>query len=205
MDSLQDLLSNWGYLGFLGFVLLGNLGLPIPEEWVLWVAGYLVWKDGFSLPLVLLVGIVGAVLGDNLGFYLGRRYGQGAVERFKFWFLPTPARVERMRQVVIRYGPLGVFLARFVVGWRFLAGPIAGSLKLPWRSFFVANVLGALCYVPIMVGAGYAVGYGLGDTVQRVQVWVSRVEHSLLAGTQLCGLLFLAYRVLQRRLDLRDA
>jgi membrane protein DedA with SNARE-associated domain len=76
LESIQALVSDWGYLGLLVFVLLGNFGLPLPEESVLWVAGFLVWKGGFQLPLVLLVGIVSAVAGDTLGYCIGRRFGQ---------------------------------------------------------------------------------------------------------------------------------
>src|SRR5262249_39760174 len=56
-----------------------------------------------------------------------------------------------------------VIIARFLPGLRFMAGPLAGALGFPAWRFFVANVTGAVIYVPIVVGAGWAVGYGLGD------------------------------------------
>jgi membrane protein DedA with SNARE-associated domain len=202
LDSVLVFVADWGYLGFLAFVLLGNLGLPLPEESILWVAGYLVWKGGFDLPLVLLVGIVGAVAGDCLGYYIGRRYGQRTVQRYGLWSRLTPPQIESMRRFVIRFGPLGVFAARFVVGLRVLAGPLAGSLDLPWRSFLAANILGALCYVPLMVGAGYAIGYGLGEQVDRIQRGVVQAQTTVWLGIALCGLLYLGYRALQRRREL---
>ena len=205
MDSIQALVSDWGYLGLLVFVLLGNFGLPLPEESVLWVAGFLVWKGGFQLPPVRLVGIVSAVAGDSLGYCIGRQFGQRTVERYGLWARLTSSRIETMRRFVKRYGPYGVFLARFVVGVRFLAGPLAGSLDLPWRSFLIANVLGALCYVPIMVGAGYAAGYGLGGYIEWIQQGILTVEQSLLMGMALFGLFFLGYRALQRHRNGLDA
>ena len=199
VESIQALVSQWGYLGILGFVLLGNLGLPVPEESVLWVAGYLVWQGGFQLPLVLLVGIVSAVAGDRLGYWVGRRYGQPVVARYGLWARLTPPRLETMRRFVQRFGPVAVFLARFVIGLRFLAGPLAGSLGLPWRSFLTANVLGALVYVPIMVGMGYAVGVGLGGYVESIWHAAVKAQESLLLGAVLLGLLYLGYRALHRR------
>ncbi len=199
VESIQALVSQWGYLGILGFVLLGNLGLPVPEESVLWVAGYLVWQGGFRLPLVLLVGIMSAVAGDSLGYWVGRRYGQPVVARYGLWARLTPPRLETMRRFVQRFGPVAVFLARFVIGLRFLAGPLAGSLGLPWRSFLTANVLGALVYVPIMVGMGYAVGVGLGGHVESIWHAAVKAQESLLLGAVLLGLLYLGYRALQRR------
>ena len=97
------------------------------------------------------------------------------------------------------YGPVAVFLARFVIGLRFLAGPLAGSLGLPWRSFLTANVLGALVYVPIMVGMGYAVGVGLGGYVESIWHAAVKAQESLLLGAVLLGLLYLGYRALHRR------
>ena len=199
VESIQALVSQWGYLGILVFVLLGNLGLPVPEESVLWVAGYLVWQGGFQLPLVLLVGIVSAVAGDSLGYWVGRRYGQPVVVRYGLWARLTPPRLETMRRFVQRYGPFAVFLARFVIGLRFLAGPLAGSLDLPWRSFLIANVLGALVYVPIMVGMGYAMGVGLGGYVEPIWRAALHAQQSLLLGAALIGLLYLGFRALQRR------
>ena len=153
MNSLRVVIAHWGYLAIFGLVLAGNIGVPVPENSVLWIAGYFVWKGRLSLPLVLMVGIVAAVVGDNLGYWLGRRYGQLVVDRFSRTVRLSPPRLERMRRFVQRYGPWGVFLARFVTGLRFMAGPLAGSLGLPSSLFFLANMLGALCYVPIMVGA----------------------------------------------------
>ena len=199
VESLQVLVSQWGYLGLLGFVLLGNLGLPVPEESVLWVAGYLVWQGGFHLPLVLLVGIVSAVVGDSLGYWIGRRYGQPVVARYGLWARLTPPRLETLRRFVQRYGPVAVFLARFVIGLRFLAGPLAGSLDLPWRYFLLANVLGALVYVPLMVGMGYAVGVGLGGYVESIWSATAKAQQSLLLGAALLGVLYLGYRARQRR------
>jgi membrane protein DedA with SNARE-associated domain len=199
VESLQVLVSQWGYLGLLVFVLLGNLGLPVPEESVLWVAGYLVWQGGFHLPLVLLVGIVSAVVGDSLGYWIGRRWGQPVVARYGLWARLTPPRLATLRRFIQHYGPIAVFLARFVIGFRFLAGPLAGSLDLPWRSFLLANVLGALVYVPLMVGMGYAVGVGLGDHVEPIWRAAVKAQQSLLLGAALLGLLYLGYRALQRR------
>jgi len=200
LETIQALVSQWGYLGILVFVLLGNLGLPLPEESVLWVAGYLVWQGGFQLPLVLLVGILSAVAGDSLGYWVGRRYGQPVVARYGLWARLTPPRLETMRRFVQRFGPVAVFLARFVIGLRFLAGPLAGSLDLSWRSFLIANVLGAVVYVPIMVGMGYAVGVGVGGYVEPIWRAAVKAQQSLLLGAILLGLLYLGYRALQRRL-----
>jgi membrane protein DedA with SNARE-associated domain len=196
VNSLRVVIAHWGYLAIFGLVLAGNIGVPVPENSVLWIAGYFVWKGRLSLPLVLMVGIVAAVVGDNLGYWLGRRYGQLVVDRFSRTVRLSPPRLERMRRFVQRYGPWGVFLARFVTGLRFMAGPLAGSVGLPSSTFFLANMLGALCYVPIMVGAGYAVGYGFRRCLRGLLLEENWLENVLLLGAAgLLGLVVVYHAV----------
>ncbi|HWU37603.1 MAG TPA: DedA family protein [Candidatus Acidoferrum sp.] len=194
MGILKAAIAHWGYLAIFGFVILGNLGVPIPENSVLWLAGYFVWKGRLSLPVVLLVGIVAAVAGDNLGYWIGRRYGQPTVERHGRRLFLTPERLATMRQFVYRYGAVGVFLARFVIGLRFMAGPLAGSMGLPPLTFLLANVLGALVYVPVTVGEGYAVGYGYRRYVRRFLLGADTLETVLVVGAISLALVGLAYQ-----------
>jgi len=180
MPDLTELVRHWGYLAIFLVVVLGNLGLPVPEETILGLAGYLVWRGQLRLSLVLIVGVVSAIAGDNMGYWTGRRYGQKAIERYGRAHLGGQERLESVRQFITRHGPLGVFAARFVTGVRFLAGPIAGSMGLRPIPFMAANALGALVYVPVVVTAGYAVGYGLGAYVERLRKVVGEVEHVVL-------------------------
>ena len=198
LATLKGIIAHWGYLALFVFVVLGNIGVPVPENSILWVAGYFVWKGRLDLSLVLLVAVVAAVAGDNLGYWIGRRYGQGAVTRYGCWARVTPARLDKMRGFVRRYGSFGVFLARFVTGLRFMAGPLAGSMGLAPLTFFVANVLGALCYVPVMVGAGYAFGYGFGPSLKHLVRTEDKLEYALIFCALALVLAFLGYRALQR-------
>jgi membrane protein DedA with SNARE-associated domain len=204
MPEPTPLIEHWGYVAIVVFVILGNLGIPVPEESILVLAGYLVWQGDLRLPLVLLVGILSAIAGDNLGYWLGRRYGQAAVERYGRWVLLTPARLDVTRRVVTRYGAVGVFAARFIAGLRFLAGPLAGRTGLPPLAFVTANTLGALLYVPAMVAAGYGVAYRLGDYLHRWARVVGRVEHVVLFGAILGALAVLGVRALRAARDRRD-
>src|SRR5438128_8949847 len=82
MPDINQLITDWGYAGIFLVVILGNIGLPVPEETVLAVAGYLVWSGRLQLLPVLVVALVSAVAGDNFGYWLGRRYGRGTVVRY---------------------------------------------------------------------------------------------------------------------------
>ncbi len=167
IPEVTGLLTHWGYLAIFLAVVIGNVGFPVPEETVLAVGGYLAQRGEMRLSLVLAVGVVSAVAGDSLGYWVGRRYGRAAIERYSRLAFATPARLEKVSSFVRRYGGRAVFGARFVTGLRCLAGPLAGATGLPPRTFVTANVLGALLYIPYAVGIGYAVGYGFGDDIER--------------------------------------
>src|SRR5262249_14259241 len=179
MPDLGVVFGHWGYAAIFAAVVLGNLGLPAPEESILALAGYAVWRGDLSLAAVLAVGGSGAVGGDNLGYWLGRRYGRVVLGRYGQWIGLSPARLRAVTARVTRLGGIVVLVARFVAGLRFLAGPLAGATGLRPATFVVANVLGALLFVPYAVGLGYAVGYGIGPSIERL-VW--RAESLVLLG-----------------------
>lgn len=177
MPDLSELPQHWGYVAIFLVVVLGNVGLPVPEETVLALAGYLVREGVLRLPLTLAVGVLAAVAGDNVGYWMGRRLGRPTIERYGTCVGITPTRMGRIEGFVTRYGALGVFAARFIPGVRLLGGPLAGACGLRVFPFIIANVLGALVYVPYAVGIGYALAWGLGPWLRRVERIFGKVEH----------------------------
>src|SRR5262245_11322512 len=195
MPDPAEVLSHWGYGAIFVGVVLGNVGLPVPEETILALGGYLAQRGELRLPLVMAVGFLSAVTGDGLGYWLGRRYGRTAIERYGQWVV-TPARLAKVSSFISRYGAWAVFGARFVMGLRFLAGPVAGAMGLAPLTFVTANVLGALLYIPCAVGIGYAVGYGFGDNIERV---IGRIERVGLGAIVVLTVVVVGVRLLRAR------
>jgi membrane-associated protein len=195
MVNWTGLIDHWGYWAIFLIVMAGNVGVPVPEETVLVLSGYLVWKKKLWLPLVLTIGIVSAVAGDNLGYWVGRRYASRAIESYRGWGFAQAQAFDRMRGILRRYGAFAVFFARFLPGLRFVAGPMAGALGMSLATFFLPNFLGALLYVPLAVAAGYALGYGFGGWIEEIRHVVGEVEHVVLAGVIACPLLIVGWRM----------
>jgi membrane-associated protein len=195
MPDLSELLQHWGYLGIFLLVLLGNVGLPVPEESVLAVAGYLVHQGVLRTSLTLVVGVVSAALGDNVGYWIGRRAGGPAIERYGRRIAITAARMRVIERFIERYGAVGVFAARFVPGIRLLAGPLAGAAGLSAGRFALANLLGAVCYVPCVVGIGYALAYGLGPYLRHAERVLGKVEHVAIVIVAAGALVTLVWRL----------
>ena len=199
MSALGPFLEHWGYGGLCAVVVLGNIGVPVPEEAVLTLTGYLVWRGDLELWLVLVVGILSASAGDAVGYWLGRRFGGQALRRYgrRVWL--SPAKLDATERFMHKYGALAVFGARFLPGLRFAAGPFAGITGIPTSVFFIANVLGACCYVPLMVGIGYAVGQGAGSGLERARTSLLGVEHVVLAAVVALTVFALLVRWRRRR------
>ena len=94
---------------------------------------------------------------------------------------------------------MAIFLARFIPGARFMAGPLAGTASMPFRRFFIANLLGALTYVPLMIALGYGLAIGLGDFIRRVERVFGRLEYILLLVIVFSSLLILGRRVFKTK------
>jgi membrane protein DedA with SNARE-associated domain len=193
MPDLSALLEHWRYPAIFAAVILGNVGLPVPEETVLALGGFLAQRGELHLPTVIAVGVLAAIVGDNIGYWLGRRYGREALERYGRYIWVSANRLERVSAFMTRHGGFAVFAARFVAGARFLSGPVAGAMGMPPRTFVVANTLGALVYVPYAVGVGYAVSYGAGHMIER---FVGRAEPIVVAAIALLTLAFIGRRLL---------
>lgn len=154
---ITDLLVNWGYLGIFVCVFVGNLGLPVPEETVVLAAGFLAGQQILELRTVYAVVVLSAITGDACGYLLGRTGGQRLLERLAGQFQFVRTRYERIRTFFETHGPKAVFMARFITGARFMAGPMAGAAGMGFWRFFGWNVLGALIWCALMVGIGYLV------------------------------------------------
>ena len=157
-------LADWGYLGIFVCVFIGNLGIPVPEETVMLTAGFLSGRELLDLKIVYPIVILSAVTGDCCGFLIGRTGGQRVLLRLanRFHFLRT--RYDRLQRFFQTHGNKAVFMARFVTGARFMAGPMAGAFGMPFFQFLGWNVLGAIVWCSLVV----TVGYLLGDELYRV-------------------------------------
>jgi membrane protein DedA with SNARE-associated domain len=195
-SGAAELLAHWGYFAIFVAVILGNIGFPVPEETILALGGYMAQRGALRLDIVMTIGIVSAVTGDGIGYWLGRRYGRRAIERYGRWVHITPARLDQVRAFVARHGAWAVFCANFVAGLRFLAGPLAGATGLRPLAFAAGNVLGACLFVPIVVGLGYLFGRTFGDDIERL---VRRVEHVALGVALVLALVLVIARVVRAR------
>ncbi len=157
-DQLQSLLGQWGYLVIFCGMLLENAGLPLPGETLTLLGGYAAGSGQLDLLGVIAAAVGGAVLGDNLGYLVGRRLGWRLVLRVGGFLRQDPEQMELLRLRFLRHADVSVLLGRFVAVLRVLAGPMAGAVAMPYPRFMVANLLGALLWASTMVSLAWLGG-----------------------------------------------
>jgi undecaprenyl-diphosphatase len=190
---LIDLFAHYGYAVVFGGVFLENMGLPIPGETMLLAGAALAHLGTLSLKLVILTAIAGATLGDNVGFFIGRRGGRAIAERHGWRIGLTPPLLAEFDRFFERHGPKTVFIARFITGLRVVGAVLAGASGMRWPIFLVYNASGAIVWCTVVGLAGYALGrswdllekwigrtslVGLAAAIVLVVVWTARNRRS---------------------------
>lgn len=151
--SPDQMIHTYGYAAVLLAPMLESTGVPFPGETTLILAAVYSADTGrLSLPLVILLAAVGAILGDNFGYMVGRFAGRGLLERWGRYVGLDHRRLLLIDRFFARRGPLAVFVARFLSLLRTFGAILAGAGEMRYRTYVIFNALG---------GATWAVAYGL--------------------------------------------
>jgi membrane protein DedA with SNARE-associated domain len=195
LGDLLHLIGRYGYLVVFFGVMLESAGVPLPGETVLITAGVMVHRGVLSFGDALFFGILGAVVGDQIGYWVGRLGGRLFVLRWGKYAFITPERLGRAERFFEQHGGSAVFLARFITGLRVFGALVAGMSRMPWGKFAIYNLLGGT----VWAAATVSLGYYLWASISLVEHWVGRVSLLLVAALALALLLRWTYRRATRR------
>jgi membrane protein DedA with SNARE-associated domain len=191
LRSLIDtLLGDFGLLAVFAFVGIESLGIPLPGETILVTAAVYAGATGnLSIELVLLCSTAGAIVGDNIGFMIGRTGGLRLVRRYGRYVRIDERRIKLGRYLFLRHGGgKVVFFGRLTAVLRTYAAFLAGTLHMDWARFLLFNATGGIIW-SVVFGLG---AYWLGGTFERlstpagiafgvigvsVAIWVIRFAH----------------------------
>jgi membrane protein DedA with SNARE-associated domain/membrane-associated phospholipid phosphatase len=190
MDRILSLIEHYGYLVILLGVMLESTGVPLPGETILIASGVLVQRGHLDLGYVIVFGILGAVVGDQIGYWVGREGGRPFVLRWGRYVFITPERLARAEAFFARHGGKAVFLARFFSGLRVFGALVAGISRMRWGTFILYNALGGAVWATAVV----LVGYFLGSSIGLVERWLGRATLVLGAVLAVVVAFYLAYR-----------
>ena len=184
--AIQHLLASWGYLAVMAGLLGEDAGLPVPGETTLMFAAFVANKNsGLQIYWVIVVGIAAAIVGDNIGFLLGRHFGKTFIRWAKKIFRVDDVDVRTGKDLIKTHGGRTIFFSRFIFGLRTIAGPMAGSLDMEWRQFVKFNALGAAMWVTAISLTGYA----FANEFQTLLDYMEKASWAIAGGLFLTGYL----------------
>lgn len=145
------------------------VGILVPGETAVLVAGVVASQGGLALWLVILVASAGAIIGDSVGYQVGKRYGRGLLNR-----LPTrlvkPQHIDSAGALLRRRGGWTVFVGRFTTALRVVVPGMAGISRMPYPTFLVSNALGGIAWAVVVACVGFIAGKSYHAAEQRVSI-----------------------------------
>lgn len=147
LGTLEPYVHQYGVAAIFLILTFESLGAPLPGESLLIVASILAGRGDLSYVALVLSAWAGSVVGDSIGYLIGRKFGRTLLLRYGGKVGLNAERLAKAEAVFARYGPVAVAIARFFSLLRQLNGVVAGSMGMPWRRFLLFNALGAALWV----------------------------------------------------------
>lgn len=178
LESLIYFLNNptialWG--PFVGLLACG-MGLPIPEDIILVVAGFLAGQNNAKILPPILVTYAGIMLGDSLIFFIGQKLGRKVMKSNIAQKILNPERLEKAVDAFHKYGIWVNFFGRFLPGVRTAIFFTGGTLKYPFHRFFLMDGLAALISAPLFVYLGYWAGMKFSENISLLNHYVKKTK-----------------------------
>jgi membrane protein DedA with SNARE-associated domain len=165
VSSLQDLFQSYGLYALFGFVMLESMGIPVPGETMLIVAGlYAGSTHRIGIVPLVATATTAAVVGDNIGYLIGRAISIDTLRKYGRYIRLDERRIKIGRYLFRLQGGKLVFFGRFIAFLRIFCALLAGANRMSWSRFLVMNALGSLSWVTLVGGGSYV----FGEKIERL-------------------------------------
>jgi membrane protein DedA with SNARE-associated domain len=158
LHGVAPILDRWGYLSVAAMIGVESFGVPAPGQTIMVAAAIYAGAGRLNIVAVGAIAFVAAVVGDNIGYWIGVRGGRKVVLRWGKYVFLTPERLAKAEGFFARRGGRVVMIARFIDGLRQFNGVIAGISAMPWRTFLLFNAIGAALWVGFWTTIAYFLG-----------------------------------------------
>ena len=187
-------ISLLGYAGIFFLMMLESMIVPVPSEFVMPFAGFLVAQGTFSFLLVIIASTLGSITGSLIFYYIGKTGGHRLVEKYGKYVLVDAEDIRKTEEWFQKRGDLTVFLARLIPVVRHLISFIAGIGKMNVKKFSFYTVVGAAIWNAILA----YIGYMLGQHWKEVSQYLEQLD-IIIVIVLIVGCLYFAYRHITRK------
>jgi membrane protein DedA with SNARE-associated domain len=176
LATLQNALDNFGYAAVALFVMIESSGIPFPGETMLLLASfYAAISHQLQIPLVIACAAFGAIIGDNIGYVIGRTGGRTFVVRYGKYVFIKPEHLALAEAYFAKHGNKTVFFGRFIALLRAWAAFLAGVNHMHWRTFLLYNAAGGILWATIYGALGYIAGRFFHDNFAQIERLASTI------------------------------
>lgn len=194
LDTAQPYIDRYGYAAIFTAILLEDFGLPVPGETLLVAAAVIAARGTLDIAWLALLAWAGAVIGDNIGYAIGRFGGRQLALRYGSYVGIRASHFERVERFFARFGGLIVVVARFFAVLRQLNGIVAGFAGMPWQRFLLFNALGAALWIGVWGVGVYALEHQIEWLLRHIK---TAEPYAIAAG--LAGLCWLGIYLIRKR------
>ena len=191
---MESLVQDYGLVILFVLIAMESAGVPLPGETALITAGVLAARGDMDIVEVIVVAAAAAIIGDNVGYWVGRLGGRRLLERWE----PLERHASRVlpwsERFFKRHGAKTIFLGRFFAVLRVTAAWLAGISRMHWWRFFLWNAAGGICWAVLVGLVSYYLGRAAAEAINR---------YGLVAGVAIVALLVLGalvFRFIRRRM-----
>jgi membrane protein DedA with SNARE-associated domain len=160
---VSGFVHHYGLLALFLIVMLESSGVPLPGETALVAAGVFASHGELNIAAVIIVAAAAAIIGDNLGYWIGRTGGRSVLTR---WTV-TSRTLPWAEGFFERHGPKTIFIGRFFSILRVTAAWMAGVSRMRWWTFFLWNAAGGICWALLVGLVAYLFGQAAGDAIGK--------------------------------------
>jgi membrane protein DedA with SNARE-associated domain len=169
MEAISHWIVQYGYAAIFTLLLLGIVGLPVPDEWLLTFAGYLVFKSHLRLFPTYIAAALGSMCGITISYILGRSVGLFLIHHYGRLFRIRQKEMDRVHAWFARFGTWTLLIGYFIPGVRHLTAVVAGTSNLSPLTFALFAYSGALIWAATFIGVGYYFGEQWSQVLAQVQ------------------------------------
>ena len=193
---MSGLVHHYGLIALFLIVMLESGGVPLPGETALVAAGVFASQGDLNIVEVIAVAAAAAIIGDNMGYWIGRTGGRKLLERWKLLSRWTEGVLPWAEGFFHRHGAKTIFIGRFFSVLRVTAAWMAGVSRMPWMKFLFWNAAGGICWAALVGLVAYYLGHAAADAINRYGL-IGGAALVVLAALTLVGFHFWKKRLLR--------